>query len=411
MRQVMACTLDGDAVDFDFASAPDIAPAMSQNTVTLSDAFTIAQGNVEYLSIRVRLNGVDSNDGFDTFIARPLAAEFATLVAFEQKLMVAGIVTIVLTLLIGFYLANSITRPLSSVVEAAAALKAGNYEYPLDVRGGDEVAYLGKSFDEMRRSLQAHVDHLKNIDQVKSNFIAVAGHELKTPLTVITGFNELIVSGALGEVPDKIKETTQHIQEQLTALNTLVQKILDLSSFEQDLLELDRREIDLRGVLLGAVEKRKDAISGRKLNLSCKMPEYEVCVLADAARLEQALLSLIDNAIRFTRDGGSISVALADTGGTALLTVRDTGIGIPANELKWIFQKLYEVGDVLHHSSGQHQFGSRGFGLGLALAKALIDKHEGELRVKSTLGHGSEFTIVLKTMSKTETEPVLTGQA
>jgi signal transduction histidine kinase len=248
---------------------------------------------------------------------------------------------------------------------------------------------------------------------MKSNFIAMAGHELRTPLTIITGFNDLIGSGTLGEIPDKVKETTRHIQDQLTDLNTQVQKILDMSSIEQGLLELNIEPADMTGLVTSAIAKRREVLVGRQLTLVTDIPVAPTVARIDAQRIDQAFLNLLDNAIRFTPEGGTITVRMKRTVDHIVVSVRDTGVGIHPKEIEWVFKKLYDVSDVLHHTSGQFRFGSRGFGLGLALTKALVEKHGGDIRVKSTLGQGSEFTIMLVSASEItsqEPEPVTTKQ-
>lgn len=254
----------------------------------------------------------------------------------------------------------------------------------------------------MRQSLQTHMEHLRNLDQMKSNFIALAGHELKTPLTVISGFNEMIVSGMMGEVPEQVQETTQLIQRRLHDLNRLVEKILDMSRFEQGLYQPQRADVDLCALAAEAVQARQADLEGRELRFGAELPHHAVHARVDRARVAQALGHLLENAVRFTPDGGRVTVAVRAAGGNAELVVRDTGIGIPPNELRWIFDKVYEVGSILNHSSGRSQFGSRGMGLGLALTKAIVEAHGGAIRVQSALGAGSEFTIALPAAAAVE---------
>jgi signal transduction histidine kinase len=280
-------------------------------------------------------------------------------------------------------------------VHAAQAIQDGDYDHPLEVAGRDEVAFLARTFDEMRIALRKHMDHLRNLDQMKSNFIAVAGHELKTPLTVISGFNDMIVSGLLGEIPEKVRETTELIQRRLQDLNRLVENILDMSRFDQGLNVFERTAVDLRDIASEAMRRRQDDLEGRELAIAADFTAEPCPVEGDPPRLRQALAHLIDNAVRFTPDGGRVDIVVRRDDDRVLLAVRDTGIGIPAGELDWIFDKVYEVGDVLHHSSGRLAFGSRGLGMGLALCKAIVEGHAGRLRVKSAVGLGSEFTIEL----------------
>jgi signal transduction histidine kinase len=376
------------------AAAP-VHVALGQESFAMSDAYTAAHGGVEYLTVRVRASGVDPDDGFDAYLGRELRAELAPMIQLTQVLAWVGLLAIGATLLAAWMVAVRITGPLSSIVTAAHELERGNYAVPVEARGSDEITFLARSFDEMRLSLQKHMEHLRNLDQMKSNFIALAGHELKTPLTVISGFNEMIGSGMMGAVPEKVRETTELIQRRLVGLNRLVEDILDMSRFEQGMCEFEFTQVDLCSLAAQVLERRRGDLEGRELLLETELPAAPCWVRADPRRLAQAASHLIDNAVRFTPDGGRVTVSVCGTEGGFRIQVRDTGIGIPASEVDWIFDKVYEVGDVLNHSSGRLRFGSHGLGLGLALAKAIVEGHHGTLRVQSALGAGSEFSIEL----------------
>lgn len=386
-------TKQGEVVDWHPRAR--VASTLPRESVTLSEAFSREHEEREYLTIHVGVGGVAPDDGFDAIIGRELAAEMTPILMLERRLALGGLIAVVVTLFIGFMVASSITAPLSRIVAASVALQKGQYTYPIDMRGNDEVALLGKNFASMRESLATYVHNLKYLDQAKSNFIALAGHELRTPLTIITGFNEMIASGAMGPLPGKVKETTTLITEQLTGLNKLVQSMLDLTSYEQGLQSLQFARRDVRDIVRDAAVGRRAVVEERKLRMTLELGDEALFAAVDALRFTDAFLALLDNAIRFTADGGTVRIAMRQTDKDVCVTVEDTGIGIPQHELKWIFDKLYEVGDVMHHSSGTHGFGSKGFGLGLALCKAIVEKHGGRITVSSTPGRGSTFVIAI----------------
>ena len=375
--------------------AARIASSVARGSVTLSEAFSRKHEGREFITIHVGVGGISPDDGFDAFVGRDLALEMTPIVVLEKRLIAGGLAAVIVTVLVCYIAANSISKPISRIVQASVALQKGQYDYPVEQRGRDEVAILGRNFAHMRESLATYVQHLKSVDQAKSNFIALAGHELRTPLTIISGFNEMIASGALGPLPENVRETTHLITEQLTGLNRLVQSMLDLTYWEQGLQTLDLSRHDARDLVRDALTSRRQVAEKRHLRMTVELGDAPLWVMADPVRFNDALLALIDNAIRFTADGGSVRVRTHVVDDAVHIAVEDTGIGIPQNELKWIFEKVYEVGDVMNHSSGTHQYGSKGFGMGLALCKVIVEKHGGQVLVTSTLGRGSTFTLTL----------------
>lgn len=374
----------------------DKAPiALGQESAAISQAFTMRRGKVEYITVNVHLTGRDQLAGFDAYLSRAVDSELAPVARLEKRLLLSGVAAIAITFLLASFLAARVTGRLKMIVRASEEIEKGNYDVPLEVQGGDEVAHLAENFLSMKQSLKSHVNRLENLDQMKSNFIALAGHELRTPLTIISGFNELIVSGALGELPKEVEENMLITQQHLTELNLLVENMLDISRSEQGMLDYDFAVTNLATLIRDALATRSSSFSERNLRADFTEPEAEVWLSIDRKRFRQAFLNIIDNAIRFTPDGGKIRVSLECDGEVTSLSVRDTGIGIPPNQLDFVFEKINPGGNILNHSSGRAEFGSRGLGLGLALCRAIVEGHGGSIEVKSVLGMGSEFIVVI----------------
>ncbi len=327
-------------------------------------------------------------------IVRDVRQDLAPLKRAEKTMAGLGVATILATLAAAWALSVGVTGPLQRVVHASRELRRGNYEVPVPIAGNDEVGELGRSFHEMRTALHEHVKHLEDIDRIKSDFLALAGHELKTPLTTIISFHDAIHSGMLGELPDEVVETNQIVKEQLWRLNGLVQDILDLTQLEQQKqAALAVAPVNLSD-LVQSIHARQDR-SCRRVECNFFRAPEGLVVNGDARLLERAVSSLLDNAVKFTPDEGHVRVEISRTQEEAVLRVRDEGVGIEHDEKRWIFAKFYERGDIDHHTSGDLEFGSRGAGLGLALVQAIARAHFGRVDVNSQLGQGSTFTLTL----------------
>jgi len=360
-----------------------------------SASFQVRHGEVDYLATEVHIPSLDNKAHVHAYLGRELAAELQPMVQLSRKLAVAGAAALVLILALAWTVARRITRPLSSVVEAARAIQRGDYEQPLPSSGADEVAFLARSFDEMRRDLALHMKRLRNLDQMKSNFITLAGHELRTPLTVITSFNEMILSGEMGKIPESMQEATLLIQDRLSDLNRKVTNILQISQFEEGLAVLHRQPLEINQLVDELVAGRRKLLQERSLCIEVELAEDALWVEADPDYLMRAFEQLLDNAIRFTPDGGRVSLEVGQSEQQVWISLRDTGIGIDPQQQRWIFEKAWETSDLMHHTSGHLEFGSRGLGIGLALARHIIDAHQGSITVDSQPGQGSCFRVSL----------------
>jgi len=231
------------------------------------------------------------------------------------------------------------------------------------------------------------ITELRRLERVRRDFVANVSHELKTPLTSIQGFVETLLSGALAD-PDNNVRFLQRIEANVRRLTNLVSDLLSLARIESGQLDVQRTAVDWREVLEGVLRLRETALTTKGLRLEVEGRERALRVRGDKEAMTQVLDNLIDNAIQYTSSGGLVSVRLARGEGAGLVTVEDTGIGIPAADLDRIFERFYRVDKARSRAAG-------GTGLGLSIVKNLVLRMEGEVRVESVEGQGSRFTVEL----------------
>ncbi len=226
------------------------------------------------------------------------------------------------------------------------------------------------------------------LDRMKSDFISIVSHELKTPLTSIKGFVRLLAAGRVGEVNEKQLHYLEIVTQQTESLTELINDLLDLSRIESGIIEVRREPVQLREVIREVLQGLENLAREKEVALVEEVPAGMPTVSGDAYRLAQVFTNLIHNAIKFTPPGGEVRVEGEGDGGRCLVRVRDSGMGIPPQDLEKIFDKFYQVDS----SSTRQQSGT---GLGLCISRQLVEAHGGEIRVESELGKGSTFTVSL----------------
>jgi signal transduction histidine kinase len=290
--------------------------------------------------------------------------------------------------IIAFVFARSITRPVTALDRGMHAVAEGDFtiRVPLDPERNDEFGHLAQSFNEMTRQLA-------ELDKLKAEFISVASHELKTPVNVIIGYMQLLDEGIYGELPPKQKEIHRTIEIQAQTLLRLTRQLLDVSRFEAGGGRLDIRRIVL-SEFLEELEKSFQGLAVQRgiaftVQASDSLP---VEVYWDLDRVNEVLGNLLSNAFKFTPRGGRVELKAEPVNGAIMMAVRDTGAGIPPEQLPRIFEKFYQA-------DNQRAADAAGSGLGLAIAKQIVEAHGGSIRCESTVGTGTTFTLVLPTRS------------
>ena len=230
---------------------------------------------------------------------------------------------------------------------------------------------------------------LAELDKLKAEFVSVASHELKTPINVILGYLQLMQEGIYGPLSIKQKEILSTIESQGRTLARLAAQLLDVTRFEAGGGRIEPRSLQL-GALLDDLERAFHVLAVQRginfrVTAADGLPDQ---VQWDPDRINEVMGNLLANAFKFTGDGGTVELSATPSDDQVRIEVRDTGAGIPPDQLPHIFEKFYQA-------NNQEAASAPGTGLGLAIAKEIVEAHRGEIRCDSVLGEGTTFTLLL----------------
>ncbi|HEY9857583.1 MAG TPA: AAA family ATPase, partial [Stenomitos sp.] len=288
----------------------------------------------------------------------------------------------------GISLQNALSAERAAYLEAAQTLREAQAR-DLEERVAERTAELKQAYDQ-----------LKEVDQLKTNFLSLVSHELRTPLTTILGYAEFLEDRVDGDLSAGQEESVRQIQQATMRLRRLVDDLLDFARIEAGTFNLVRSQVDVAEKIKETVESLRPLIQETQLTLRLQLPDEPAAIWADAGRLTQVLLNLLGNAIKFTPTGGEIAVSLQVSEVEMRVEVTDSGIGIDAEHLPKLFQKFYQVDSSSTRSRG-------GAGLGLSIAQSIVEAHGGKIGVRSVTGQGSIFWFTLPLRAQTRVAPSL----
>ena len=294
-----------------------------------------------------------------------------------------GLVIIAITMGSGLYFIKSIIQPVQQVSNAARKIALGNMDTDLKTDGDDEIAELCQSINYM-------ASELKNADTIKNDFISSVSHELRTPLTAIRGWGET-VKMSIGSDDEIVRRGTDIILGEADRLSGLVEELLDFSRMQSGKLSLNISEINIINLLEEAVYMYRETAKQQDIHLTYVQTADAAQVMADQNRIKQVFINVIDNAIKYSNAGGSVTVGAVKEDGCVRITVSDTGVGINPKDLDHVKEKFYKANKNV-----------RGSGIGLAMADEIIKQHNGLLLLESEEGVGTTVTIVLALLEKEE---------
>lgn len=233
----------------------------------------------------------------------------------------------------------------------------------------------------------AMVDLIES-NQLKSKFLANTSHELRTPLNSIIGFTDMMLSGIYGEITEQQRKRLQMIGDSARYLLQLINDLLDVSLLAQGRLSLDRQRVDLHDIIASVLAIVRHDCEQNRIRTRTELAEGLPKVYVDPTRIKQVLYNLLSNSVKFTREGGEITVKTGVAPGEVIVSVQDTGIGISESDQYQVFDEFYQAENRASRKNG-------GFGLGLPLSKKLVEVHGGRIELKSTLGEGTTVTVHL----------------
>ena len=329
----------------------------------------------------------------------------------QMRLMIYQVIgltllSMIFTSLLAWMFTGRITKPLDHLTSQAREMISGGISEK-EVQGSEnEVELLANTFNLMTSKIHANIkqleennetlanlnEELKQLDRVKSDLLANVSHELRTPLTSIKGYTEYILEGKLGDITQKQQKGLMVVQKNLDRLSKLINALLDYSLMDAEKMVLNIKPFNLKLLTQQVAMTLRSELEKRNIDFRVEFADDLPMVLGDKEKIYQVLENLTINAIKFTENGGRITMGAVPVFENGLTFVRidisDTGVGIPQHALPRIFDRFYQV-----DATSKRKYG--GMGLGLAIARSIIEAHKGTIVANSEIGSGTTFTITL----------------
>ena len=363
----------------------DITPNISTALIGV-DAYK-RSSRADYMDVAVPIINMSGDAAFVVYIrdnkqtVQSLNTQNITIIL--EAVLIGFVISVVISLIIS----KTLLSPIQGMTKAAEAMADGDFSRKITVESDDEIGILADTFNDMAAQIETMLEELKKAEKLRREFVANVSHELRTPLTNIRSYAETISDDRA--IPQETEEEfLRVIINESDRMTKIVQDLLELSRFDSGASELAIEEFSiersLRDVYAAvALEARK---RGHEVNLELewKLPK----IFGDRARIEQVLMNIISNALKYTPDGGNIGIFSGTSDGNVWVRIEDTGVGIPREDLGRVFDRFYRVDKARSRESG-------GTGLGLSIAKEIVTKHGGELSITSTQGLGTTVTMTL----------------
>lgn len=305
---------------------------------------------------------------------------------YQKALREKGEFRLIGEIMVDLGIIDRVTRD-ATITELILQLKAALQEANQNLLEANQQ--LERRVEQRTAELQKALAKLAEVNQLKANIVANISHELRTPLTHLKGYVELLLGGDLGKLTEQQHSSLTIIERSTERLGRLIEDLLLFSNSEREQLQLSMQPFNLQLVCQSAINKTRHKARERNINLDLDCEDHLLPVEGDEEKISWVIIQLLDNAVKFTQPGGSVTLRIRRQENLVNVSVLDTGIGIPVTRFEEIFDSFYQLDGSTTRRAG-------GTGLGLALAKNIMEAHESVIRVTSDIGKGSCFAFALK---------------
>lgn len=289
-----------------------------------------------------------------------------------------------------YRIAKSINAPISELMRAMKKVASGDFTARIHVARRDELGALARFFNSMTDKIQKTQERSRELAEMKSQFVTVAAHQLRTPLSAIKWTLQIFLGGDAGTVTTEQRQLLQQADDTNEYMIGLVNSLLDTARIEEGKLGFNFRKVSLLDCMRKVVEQVRPATERAGLTIAFAPPAHDVWVIADPERLELAVSNILDNAVHYSKPQGHIAVTISEEKGLATVSIEDNGIGIPVKDVSKICTRFFRAANAILAQAN-------GSGLGLFIARNIIEHHHGKMWFTSREGEGTTFFFSLPT--------------
>ena len=335
--------------------------------------------------------------GWGLIVQQPVSEVFEptrTVIKFAAILFLGGIFG---TIVLSFWFSSILTRPIKLLGEGVRTIAKGNYDYKINMHTNDEMQDLANAFNEMTISVKSAIEKEKYLESIKRDFVSVAAHQLRTPLSAI----KWAIAMLSEKNSNKFTKDQNDLLEKAAISNNkmidLIDDLLNVAKIEEGKFVYNPKDVDIIDLMQKILESKKDELKNRntKIKFESQPAGERPKVFCDGEKIQLAILNIIENAMRYTMPGGSIAVSVREEGNNVKISVKDDGIGIPSDQQRLLFTKFFRGRNAIKHQTS-------GSGLGLFIVKNIIEAHGGRVLFESVENKGTTFLISLPVNFKSQ---------